>query len=133
MGLEAIREADAGLHRSSLSISLVVLLLSMVETQVPSGGQAGNGGRLFKRINPIESTVHTAEKVLVNNRPLAETDSFSGSEGFWLMSPLLEACSLVRKEGLGLPGNVPGEEIDLNLNPLFVYPAVGLMGLAVAA
>ncbi len=76
-------------NRSSLSISLVVLLLSLVETQLPSGGQTGNVGRLFKRVNPIESTLQVTEKVLVNNRTISEMNSFSGSEGFWLLSPLV--------------------------------------------
>lgn len=76
-------------NRSSLSISLVVLLLSLVETQLPAGGQTGNVGRLFKRINPIESTLQVAEKVLVNNRTIVEMNDPSGPEGFWLLSPLL--------------------------------------------
>jgi ABC-2 type transport system permease protein len=78
-------------NRTSLSVSLVVLLLSLVETQLPSGGQTGNVGRLFKRINPIESTLQVTEKVLVNNRTITEMNNPLGSEGFWLLSPLLGA------------------------------------------
>jgi ABC-type transport system involved in multi-copper enzyme maturation permease subunit len=78
-------------NRTSLSVSLVVLLLSLVETQLPSGGQTGNVGRLFKRINPIESTLQVTEKVLVNNRTITEMNNPAGSEGFWLLSPLLGA------------------------------------------
>jgi ABC-2 type transport system permease protein len=78
-------------NRSSLSVSLVVLLLSLVETQLPSGGQTGNVGYLFKRINPIESTLQVTEKVLVNNRTITEMNNPLGSQGFWLLSPLLVA------------------------------------------
>src|SRR5215218_8653557 len=78
-------------NRSSLSVSLVVLLLSVVETQLPSGGQTGNIGYLFKRINPIESTFQVTEKVLVNNRTITEMNNPLGSQGFWLLSPLLVA------------------------------------------
>jgi ABC-2 type transport system permease protein len=78
-------------NRSSLSVSLVVLLLSVVETQLPSGGQTGNVGYLFKRINPIESTFQVTEKVLVNNRTITEMNNPIGSQGFWLLSPLLVA------------------------------------------
>src|SRR5215210_991068 len=78
-------------NRSSLSVSLVVLLLSLVETQLPSGGQTGNVGYLFKRINPIESTLQVTEKVLVNNRTITEMNNPLGSQGFWLLSPLIAA------------------------------------------
>ncbi len=76
-------------NRSSLSVSLVVLLLSLVETQLPQGGQSGNVGRLFKRVNPIESILQVTEKVLINNRTIAEMNNPSGPEGFWLLSPLV--------------------------------------------
>ena len=76
-------------NRTSLSVSLVVLLLTLVETQLPSGGQTGNVGYLFKRIDPIEATLQVTEKVLVNNRTITEMNNPLGSQGFWLLSPLL--------------------------------------------
>jgi len=82
-------------NRSSLSVSLVVLLLSMVETQTPTGAQTGNVGYLFKRINPIESTLQVTEKVLVNNRTITEMNNPLGSQGFWLLSPLLVALVIL--------------------------------------
>src|SRR5215211_5421948 len=82
-------------NRSSLSVSLVVLLLSLVETQLPSGGQTGNVGYLFKRIDPIEATLQVTEKVLVNNRTMTEMNNPLGSQGFWLLSPLLVALLVV--------------------------------------
>jgi ABC-2 type transport system permease protein len=78
-------------NRTSLSVSLVVLLLTLVETQLPSGGQTGNVGYLFKRIDPIEATLQVTEKVLVNNRTITEMNNPLGSQGFWLLSPLLVA------------------------------------------
>ena len=82
-------------NRSSLSISLVVLLLSLVETQLPSGGQTGNVGYLFKRIDPIEATLQVTEKVLVNNRTMTEMNNPLGSQGFWLLSPLFVALLIL--------------------------------------
>ncbi|HVD44670.1 MAG TPA: hypothetical protein VNB92_04905, partial [Rubrobacter sp.] len=61
------------------------------ETQLPSGGQTGNVGYLFKRIDPIEATLQVTEKVLVNNRTITEMNNPLGSQGFWLLSPLLVA------------------------------------------
>ena len=78
-------------NRTSLSVSLVVLLLTLVETQLPSGGQTGNVGYLFKRIDPIEATLQVTEKVLVNNRTITEMNNPLGSQGFWLLSPLIAA------------------------------------------
>src|SRR5215218_6870273 len=82
-------------NRTSLSVSLVVLLLTLVETQLPSGGQTGNVGYLFKRIDPIEATLQVTEKVLVNNRTMTEMNNPLGSQGFWLLSPLLVALLVV--------------------------------------
>jgi ABC-2 type transport system permease protein len=76
-------------NKSSLSISLVVLLLSLSFTQLPGTTQTGNIGRFFKRVNPMESSWHFMEKVLVNNRTIAEMTSITGPEGNWLLSPLL--------------------------------------------
>lgn len=76
-------------NKSSLSVSLVVLLLSMSFTQLPGTTQTGNIARLFKRVNPMESTWHFTEKVLVNNRTISEMTSITGPEGNWLLSPLL--------------------------------------------
>ena len=78
-------------NRTSLSVSLVVLLLTLVETQTPTGAQTGNVGYLFKRIDPIEATLQVTEKVLVNNRTITEMNNPLGSQGFWLLSPLLVA------------------------------------------
>jgi len=44
---------------------------------------------LFKRIDPIEATLQVTEKVLVNNRTITEMNNPLGSQGFWLLSPLL--------------------------------------------
>jgi ABC-type transport system involved in multi-copper enzyme maturation permease subunit len=76
-------------NKSSLSISLVVLLLSLSFTQLPGTSQTGNIGRLFRRINPMESTWSFTEKALVNNRTIDELTSITGPEGNWLLSPLL--------------------------------------------
>jgi hypothetical protein len=78
-------------NRTSLYVSLVVLLLTLVETQLPSCGQMGNIGYLFKRIDPIEATLQVSEKVLVNNRTITEMNNPLGPQGFWLLSPLLVA------------------------------------------
>jgi hypothetical protein len=78
-------------NRTSLSVSLVILLLTLVETQTPTGAQTGNVGYLFKRIDPIEATLQVTEKVLVNNRTITEMNNPLGSQGFWLLSPLLVA------------------------------------------
>ncbi len=126
-------------NRSSLSISLVVLLLSLVETQLPSSGQTGNVGRLFKRINPIESTLQVTEKVLVNNRTIAEMNNPSGTEGFWLASPLvltmlvLTLLFALRHSQLGLHAQLGVEGWLSKLRALRENHSAGLMLMFILA
>ncbi len=71
-------------NKTSLLVSLVMYVVFYIPTQLPSGGQAGRYGRFLKRINPMESNGHFLEKVLVNNRGLAEFWP-------WLASPVILA------------------------------------------
>ncbi len=71
-------------NKTSLFVSLVVYLMFLIPTQLPGGAQTGVMGRLFKRVNPMESNGHLLEKLLVNNRTLAEFWP-------WLASPVLFA------------------------------------------
>jgi len=71
-------------NKTSLFVSLVLYLVFIIPTQLPGGAQAGKFGRLFKRLNPMESNGHFLEKVLVNNRGLVEFWQ-------WLASPVLFA------------------------------------------
>jgi ABC-type transport system involved in cytochrome c biogenesis permease component len=71
-------------NKTSLFVSLVVYLMFLIPTQLPGSAQTGVMGRLFKRVNPMESNGHLLEKLLVNNRTLAEFWP-------WLASPVLFA------------------------------------------
>lgn len=69
-------------NKTSLFVSLVLYLMFLIPTQLPGGAQTGMMGKLFKRLNPIESNGHFLEKILVNNRTLAEYWP-------WITSPVL--------------------------------------------
>ncbi len=71
-------------NKTSLFVSLVLYLVFFIPTQLPGGAQAGRYGRFLKRINPMESNGHLLEKLLVNNRGLAEFWP-------WLASPVIFA------------------------------------------
>jgi hypothetical protein len=61
-------------------------------TQLPSGAQTGIMGRLFKRVNPLESVGHWLEKIIVNNRnPLEFSTDPRGGGWLWLVSPAVLA------------------------------------------
>ncbi len=71
-------------NRTSLFVSLIMYLVFYIPTELPSGGQAGKYGRLLKSVNPMESNGHFLEKILVNNRGLAEFWP-------WLKAPVIFA------------------------------------------
>lgn len=72
-------------NKTSLFVSLVLYLVFFIPTQLPGGAQAGRYGRFLKRLNPMESNGHLLEKLLVNNRGLAEFWP-------WLASPVIFAA-----------------------------------------
>lgn len=71
-------------NKTSMFASLTVFVLAAMPTQFPGSAQTGTFGRMFKRVNPMESTDHFLEKLLVNNRTLGEFWP-------WLASPVLFA------------------------------------------
>ena len=62
-------------NKTSMVVALVIYIAFYIPTQWAGAAQTGVTGRLFKRVNPMEAGNHFLEKVLVNNRTLAE---------FWL-------------------------------------------------
>ena len=72
-------------NRTSLGISLVVYLLCALPVQFPGTAQTGVMGRWLKTVNPLESVDHFLEKILVNNRTVAEMQNF-------LWSPIIFAA-----------------------------------------
>jgi ABC-type transport system involved in multi-copper enzyme maturation permease subunit len=122
-------------NKSSLSISLVVLLLSLSFTQLPGTSQTGNIGRLFRRINPMESTWSFTEKALVNNRTIDELTSITGPEGNWLLSPLLLTGLIlgllfVYRNKLNLEGKL---DLDVMLGLFRRKHSVGLIIMLILA
>jgi ABC-2 type transport system permease protein len=69
-------------NKTSMFVSLTVYLLCLLPTQFPGGAQKGAIGQLLKKVNPMESTNHFLEKMLVNNRTLDEM-------AIWLLAPVL--------------------------------------------
>jgi ABC-2 type transport system permease protein len=98
-------------NKSSLLVSLVMYVVFYIPTQLPSGGQAGRYGRFLKRINPMESNGHFLEKVLVNNRGLAEFWP-------WLASPVILAGIV-----FVLLFIYPVPELDLNVEEMGIFRA----------
>jgi hypothetical protein len=73
-------------------VSLTTYLMFYLPTQLPSGAQTGIMGRLFKRINPLESAGHWLEKIIVNNRnPLEFSTDPRGGGWLWLVAPTVFA------------------------------------------
>jgi ABC-2 type transport system permease protein len=59
-------------NRASLFASLVVYLVFLLPTQWPGSAQKGDLGYLIQQLNPLQASSEFLEKVLVNNRTVAE-------------------------------------------------------------
>ena len=59
-------------NRASLFASLVVYLVFLIPTQWPGSAQKGDLGYLIQQFNPLQASSEFLEKVLVNNRTVAE-------------------------------------------------------------
>ena len=71
-------------NRTSLFVSLIIYFIFFLPTQFPGEAQKGFVGQLIKRVNPMESTKHFLDKILVNNRTVEEM-------WLWLLAPLVFA------------------------------------------
>jgi len=63
-------------NKTSMFVSLAVWLLMFLLTQLPGEVQKGDFGYLVQRINPMQASSEFLEKVLVNNRTVAEKAPF---------------------------------------------------------
>ena len=63
-------------NKTSMFISLIVWLLLFMLTQLPGEVQKGDFGYFVQRINPMQAISEFLEKVLVNNRTIAEKDDY---------------------------------------------------------
>jgi len=59
-------------NKTSMLICLLVWLLLLLPTQLPGEAQKGDFGYWVQRINPMQASSEFLEKVLVNNRTVAE-------------------------------------------------------------
>ena len=59
-------------NRGSLFASLLVYLIFLIPTQFPGSAQKGDLGYLVQQLNPLQASSEFLEKVLVNNRTVAE-------------------------------------------------------------
>jgi hypothetical protein len=63
-------------NKTSMFVSLAVWLLMFLLTQLPGEVQKGDLGYFVQRINPMQGSSEFLEKVLVNNRTIAEKAPF---------------------------------------------------------
>jgi hypothetical protein len=63
-------------NKTSMLICLLVWLLLLLPTQLPGEAQKGDFGYWVQRINPMQASSEFLEKVLVNNRTVAEKEPY---------------------------------------------------------
>jgi ABC-type multidrug transport system permease subunit len=77
-------------NKTSMFVTLAVWLLLFLLTQLPGEVQKGDFGYFVQRINPIQASSEFLEKVLVNNRTVAEKAPYlRSSEIAVVLIPLL--------------------------------------------
>jgi ABC-type multidrug transport system permease subunit len=74
-------------NKTSMLICLLVWLLLLLPTQLPGEAQKGDFGYWVQRINPMQATSEALEKVLVNNRTVAEKEPFLRAS--WLSAAIV--------------------------------------------
>ena len=75
-------------NRVSFFMSLGIYLVILLPTTWPGRAVRGLVAKFFQRINPLEGTNELLEKILVNNRPVAQYQS-------WLRTPEIFAVLMV--------------------------------------
>ena len=90
VSLGAIVSVLSGSSRTSLAISLLVLLALFAPTQLPTGAQQGWAGDLLLRVNPLTAGEHYVGRIVVDDHPWSQDLS-------WLVSPIVGAalCAVV--------------------------------------
>jgi plastocyanin len=63
-------------NRTSLFASLLVYLIFLIPTQWPGSAQKGDLGYLVQQLNPLQASSEFLEKVIVNNRTIAEKQPY---------------------------------------------------------
>jgi ABC-2 family transporter protein len=74
-------------NKTSMLICLLVWLLLLLPTQLPGEAQKGDFGYWVQRINPMQASSEFLEKVLVNNRTVAEKEPYLRSS--WIAAVMV--------------------------------------------
>ncbi|GAB2760679.1 hypothetical protein GCM10027039_21200 [Terrabacter koreensis] len=121
-------------NRASLFASLVVYLVFLIPTQWPGSAQKGDLGYLIQQFNPLQASSEFLEKVLVNNRTVAEKMPYLLAAVFAALGVLavlfLYAAPRVR---LDRDASRPGRPRAGHLSGALVVALVGGVTLALVA
>jgi ABC-type transport system involved in multi-copper enzyme maturation permease subunit len=93
-------------NRTSLFVSLAVYLLFLLPVQFPGGAQTGTFGKLLKQLDPLEGADHFLEKIVVNNRTVAELMTFLWASIIFALL-ILVVLFLYAAPGLRLDSGIP--------------------------
>jgi ABC-2 type transport system permease protein len=114
-------------NRSSLFASLLVYLIFLIPTQWPGSAQKGDLGYLVQQLNPLQASSEFLEKVIVNNRTVAEKAPYLMA-AIYAAGGVLLVLFLVAAPRMRLDGDAP------RLRPAgWGRAAVGLLVASAAA
>lgn len=93
-------------NRSSLFASLLVYLIFLIPTQWPGSAQKGDLGYLVQQLNPLQASSEFLEKVVVNNRTVAEKSPYLMA-AIYAAAGVLLVLFLIAAPRLRLDGDAP--------------------------
>ena len=93
-------------NRISLFVNLLVYVLLLIPTLWPGAAQKGDLGYFIQRLNPMQGTSEFLEKVLVNNRSVAEKAPYAMAAVYSAVAVLI-LLFLYAAPGLRLEGGAP--------------------------
>lgn len=93
-------------NRGSLFASLLVYLIFLIPTQFPGSAQKGDLGYLVQQLNPLQASSEFLEKVIVNNRTIAEKAPYLYA-AIYAAAGMLVVLFLIAAPRLRLDGEAP--------------------------
>lgn len=118
-------------NKMSLFVSLLVYVIFLIPTQFPGSAQKGDLGYFAQQLNPLQATSEFLEKLLVNNRTVAERTTYLVAAAL-SATVILGLLFFYAAPRLSLEGGVPRPRRPKFAHAASALAAAGLIALLTA-